>query len=69
MKILTTTEDFTEMSLFNLGQKFPNAKLLRVEVSTWNNIYVVYEGRFSLKGLSKKLGLENLTKKHIIKNA
>lgn len=69
MQIIDFKENLIEMDLFNLGQKYPNAKLLRVEINTWDNIYVIYTGKVSLKIISNKLGLENLTHKHIVKNS
>lgn len=68
MKILKKIEDFNEMDLFDLGQQFPNSKLLRVELSTWDHIYVCYEGNVSIKTLSSELQIDNLNKDNVIKN-
>lgn len=49
MKILKSIESYCEVDLFNLEQKYPNSKLLRIELKPNEIIYVCYEGILNIK--------------------
>jgi len=68
MKILAHTNDFGEMELIEMGQKYPNANFCRIELSIngFNTVYVFYEGEFDIATVEKELNIENLTMDFVV---